>query len=977
MDALRNILLAASSQDPRGLTNAEQQLKSLEIQPGFHSALLATASDRTVDNGARLQAILYLKNGVDKYWRKNAPNAIGDGEKIEIRRLMLQSFGSEPVYQIALQAAVSIGKIARYDVPKDWPELLPALVQAVQVVDPLIQQRALLVLHHVIKALASKRLAADRRVFHDMIEELLPYVLPIWQLYHGQVVQIFSNGSQTFADESQVTPIIEKSVLVLKVIRKAVVHGLRKPCENEHAMLLLKTLIEQIRIVLPYRNLKACWKEIFEKYSVLQMKLVADLLENHPFSFLPVMKEALNVICRLCFTPEGEGLLFQRFIIMCFNIIKQVLLCPEYKLAKQADQQDEEIRNSPSFQGHTIKTEFFEPTTVTEVAKCLISQYLLLSKDDLELWDADPEQYVCEDGGDSWRYSYRPCCETLFLTVFHENRTHLAPMMVEMVRNTAGPVNSQDLRALLNKDAVYNAVGLAAFDLYDEIDFDRWLVNGIEQELLIKDSNYRIVRRRAAWLVGQWSGVKLSPELRPKLYQILVPLLEKDEDLVVRLAAAKALKVVIDDFEFTSEELKPYLSSAFGQLFDLLKEVEECDTKLSILNVLSYVIERVGVGIRSMCEELAHYLPSLWASSEAHDMLRCSILGTLVSIVQGLGSITESLAPFLHDVIYMSTHLNNSCSVYLLEDGLELWLVALQNSKHLLPQWMQLASNIPPILELSSENLRTMIYIVQAYIVLAPNEFVATCGASVMKPLDVQYGDLQDEGVLMILRLVDLTLKIGPPQSSRIFQPLILRSMQAVYEGQAYPMLMSVHLSIVSRMILSYKPEFQEFLNALATNNGNQSDDIAAQILDVWMDKMPCVTQPERRKLLSLALTSLMNSGSPVVLQRIYGLLLNVTETLNDIMRQDEDNSAMIDSLLINHNNDLTLSSEDLDYETEHEHRKRELNKGDSVYTVDLREFFQSQIQNLYGQVGQTRYTEIMSNVDVETMKNMQEFITV
>ena len=99
-----------------------------------------------------------------------------------------------------------------------------------------------------------KRLAADRRVFHDMIEELLPYVLPIWQLYHGQVVQIFSNGSQTFADESQVTPIIEKSVLVLKVIRKAVVHGLRKPCENEHAMLLLKTLIEQIRIVLPYRK---------------------------------------------------------------------------------------------------------------------------------------------------------------------------------------------------------------------------------------------------------------------------------------------------------------------------------------------------------------------------------------------------------------------------------------------------------------------------------------------------------------------------------------------------------------------------------------------------------------------------------------------------------------------------------------------------------------------------------------------------
>ena len=75
---------------------------------------------------------------------------------MDIRSKLLQNFGSEPVYQIALQAAVAIGKIARFDVPKDWPELLPALVQAVQVQDSLIQHRALLVLHHTIKALASK-----------------------------------------------------------------------------------------------------------------------------------------------------------------------------------------------------------------------------------------------------------------------------------------------------------------------------------------------------------------------------------------------------------------------------------------------------------------------------------------------------------------------------------------------------------------------------------------------------------------------------------------------------------------------------------------------------------------------------------------------------------------------------------------------------------------------------------------------------
>lgn len=130
--------------------------------------------------------------------------------------------------------------------------MLPALVQAVQAADSLVQHRALLVLHHVIKSLASKRLGADRRIFHDMTEELLPFLLPIWHTYHGQIVQLFTNG-QT-ADEGSITPIIEKSVLALKVIRKAIVHGLRKPCENENAMLLVKSLIEQIRVVLPFRK---------------------------------------------------------------------------------------------------------------------------------------------------------------------------------------------------------------------------------------------------------------------------------------------------------------------------------------------------------------------------------------------------------------------------------------------------------------------------------------------------------------------------------------------------------------------------------------------------------------------------------------------------------------------------------------------------------------------------------------------------
>ena len=47
-----------------------------------------------------------------------------------------------------------------------------------------------------------------------------------------------------------------------------------------------------------------------------------------------IMKECLQFICWLCFTPEGSSLMFQRAAIFSLNILKQVMLCPEYKPSK-------------------------------------------------------------------------------------------------------------------------------------------------------------------------------------------------------------------------------------------------------------------------------------------------------------------------------------------------------------------------------------------------------------------------------------------------------------------------------------------------------------------------------------------------------------------------------------------------------------------------------------------------------------------
>ncbi|CAB1320122.1 unnamed protein product, partial [Coregonus sp. 'balchen'] len=103
-------------------------------------------NNHMLDVNVRWLAVLYFKNGIDRYWRRVAPNALSEEEKTSLRAGLITNF-NEPVNQ--------------------WPELIPILLESVKGQDGLQQHRALLTFYHVTKTLASKRLAQDKRLFQD------------------------------------------------------------------------------------------------------------------------------------------------------------------------------------------------------------------------------------------------------------------------------------------------------------------------------------------------------------------------------------------------------------------------------------------------------------------------------------------------------------------------------------------------------------------------------------------------------------------------------------------------------------------------------------------------------------------------------------------------------------------------------------------------------------------------------------------
>lgn len=62
------------SQNPELLKSAEAKLIEWEVQRGFYTTLTRIMfAHQTVETNVRWMATVYLKNGIAKYWRKNAP----------------------------------------------------------------------------------------------------------------------------------------------------------------------------------------------------------------------------------------------------------------------------------------------------------------------------------------------------------------------------------------------------------------------------------------------------------------------------------------------------------------------------------------------------------------------------------------------------------------------------------------------------------------------------------------------------------------------------------------------------------------------------------------------------------------------------------------------------------------------------------------------------------------------------------------
>uniref|UniRef100_U9SPB0 Importin N-terminal domain-containing protein n=1 Tax=Rhizophagus irregularis (strain DAOM 181602 / DAOM 197198 / MUCL 43194) TaxID=747089 RepID=U9SPB0_RHIID len=766
-DQLLQTLAEATSQQPERIKLAEVQLKQWEVVPEFYITLLEIINDKSVDVNIRFFGVIFFKNGVDKYWRKTAKSTINPEEKAKIRSQLL-SFMDESHNQLATQSAVLVSKIARIDFPNEWPDLLQNLLSIIHSTMNvnsaiLIQKRAILTLHLVVKALCSKTFGPDRKMFEQIAPELLRNVASIYVEHTNR----FFNMISTSNDIVNATD-LETSLIALKSIRRLIVHGFQDISKVDETKAFFVLAFDHLQKFYTLRNSSQDTSspifELLDSKVNLIGKFYIELQKLRPISFImtPGSRDVIHyywqllVMHKMATQPYGT----EKILIQALLLLKGIIRKSSYN---QDIKESEDLRISDAMK--ILEEQILTQSFVESFAELLISSYLILRKEDLVMWEEDPEGWVNFDEIDHWEYQIRPCAEKVFTDLITQCRDLLSPKILKLLENAA---------------------------------------------------------------------------LR------------------------------VDEWDFDSDGFVPYLDRAITLLTRLIGEVEQFESRLKILNCLSLIVERMDSQIAPFSEKITNLLPTLWQVAQSEYLFKPAILVILTKLVQALWEQSVNLHEFIIPIIQYSVSPNTEEHVYLLEDGLDLWLAILENTVECTPLLFNLVPAAIGLLEFGSETLKRVLRIIESYILLVPEMIVQSYSIPIMDAFTRLFGDLRPEACRAIIYVIDVTLQACPfglLKESIISTGLLGKLLNTIISvNEENPYVLVSYVSILARIIINDPVFFLHFITIASQQYNIQQEDLLKKVLETWLDKFDNIGHPKQRKLSAMAFATLIATTNSTIL---------------------------------------------------------------------------------------------------------------
>ncbi|KAK5122921.1 hypothetical protein LTR85_003486 [Meristemomyces frigidus] len=993
---LVHTLRSASSSDPHQIQSGTKQLQSWERSPGYYKHLQSAYLDHRLPLELRYLAIIQLKNGIDKYWRKTATNAVSKDDKHVIRTRLLESGLHEPDDRLALQNALVIAKIARFEYPHEWPDALSALVQTLRNASqtpPLQIARALLILLHLVKELSTGRLQRTRQ----NLQAATPEIVHVLGSLYGDTVAYWQ---RSLAESSEdVTATMKLSLLAIKVLRRLLVSGYEHPNRNQDVVALWSATQQQLSALMQMgATLTGEAKALLDKNTLQLAKLHHEMAKEHPaaFALLPnsvdlataywslakdygqsfgsrdVVASSIGTDGDVDEKTTTEKLALRGLLVLraCVKMVHN----PAQTFKHRTPEDKQEKHAATDLLRQHLLTQGF----VQEVMEVLVTRFFVFRPSDLREWEEEPEEWEKREEGDGedWEFSIRSCSEKLFLDLAINYKDILVQPLLQVFYSVATPENED----VLFKDSVYTAIGLAAPVVHEQLDFDAFVRDVLVAEVQKQKPGFNILRRRAAILLGQWVSVKITE--RQLVYQIFQHLLSKDDpvnDQVVRVTAGRQFTKIVDDWETKADELLPYVDAILTRLMHLIEEVELTETKMALLNTISVIVERLEHRISPCAERIVSMLPALWEASGDEHLMKQAILTILARLVNAMKAESQPLHGMVIPIIKGAVQPGSDTEVYLLEDAMDLWAAILvQMTQPASTEVLQLVPYLFPIYEFGSEHLRKALEITESYLLLALDYMLGDIRGPLFSALTSLLRALKPkpEANGMVCNIVEIAIRLAGSAVDQAMPDLtgFLRTLIEGLHGSWMAhcttgplakdspvdgIVETDYFAVLARLVVASLGGFSKAVGDDATMKW---------LLEEWFSHFENIGDPARRKLMCLALTKLLETNQPFILLNLQSLMNMWTDVITELREGAEDTNG--DSLF--YANSVPEAPSDT-AEAPEDSRRRRLTYSDEVHTVNLPDFVRTRLQQAISACGGSFEQDWLVNVDKEVVNSFSQ----
>ncbi|KAJ1954298.1 hypothetical protein EC988_002510, partial [Linderina pennispora] len=362
---------------------------------------------------------------------------------------------------------------------------------------------------------------------------------------------------------------------------------------------------------------------------------------------------------------------------------------------------------------------------------------------------------------------------------------------------------------------------------------------------------------------------------------------------------------------------------------------------------------------------IVRLLPPLWQSAAGENLYQTSILDLITKLVDALGPQSAALHDLIVPLVKHSINLSDPAHIYLIEDGIYLWLALVRNAQELVANGtlLSLLPHAAGLLHQETEILKHVLKVIEGYFLLDGPTSFHTSGLAILEGLKELVSDtgINDRAVASGYYALNVIVQCVPVELSGkalVDSGLFWDAFSQVVDQKKVALMLVYPACFLSRLAVHYPTFFGEFL-------ATQDAVLLGQFTENWVKLYDDIGQVPQRRLHVLAMGVSIITTNDGVLKHLPMMVPLWNEVMSDTgssMYFGDVDDDMPDDYYGGNGESIVPANE----------RSRRLRANDPVHRLNLKTALKQSLAECERINGSERFAQVISLVEAAELEDLK-----